>query len=142
MFRSILVPVDLSDERTWRRQIDAAIDMARQSDASLYIMSVVPSFSSPLVGSYFPKGYEKEMLAQAKGELARFIEENLPEDLRAEPVVAIGSIYEEVILAAKQFKCDLIILGRSSSSKTNFLLGPNAARVVRHTRTSVMVTEG
>lgn len=142
MFRNILVPVDISDEQTWRKQINTAVDMARQSGATLHIMSVVPSYSSPLVGSFFPKGYEQEMLTQAREELARFVAENVPDDVRAEPVVAIGSIYEEVILAAKQFSCDLIILGRSSSSKTNFLLGPNAARVVRHTRTSVMVTEG
>lgn len=141
MFKHILLPVDLDDERTWRKQIDTAVDMTRQSGATLHIMSVVPSYSSPLVGSFFPRGYEQEMLTQAREELSRFVAKNVPEDVRAEPVVAIGSIYEEVILAAKQFNCDLIILGRSSSGKTNFLLGPNAARVVRHARTSVMVTE-
>lgn len=139
MFKNILVPVDLGDEKTWRKQFSDAVELARQSGAVLHVMSVVPSYSSPLVGSFFPKNYEKDMLAEAKKELARFVADHVPEGIQAEPVVAIGSVYEEVILAAEQFKCDLIIMGRSSSTKTSFLLGPNAARVVRHARTSVLV---
>lgn len=139
MFTNILVPVDLSDEKTWRKPVEYAIEMARQAGGTLHVMSVIPSFGSPLVGSYFPEGYEDEMLAHARQELQNFVDDRIPADIHAEAVVTIGNIYEEVLQAAERLGSDLIVMGRSSSTKTSFLLGPNAARVVRHARTAVLV---
>lgn len=139
MFRNILVPVDLSDEATSRKPMERAIELARQSGGQLHVMYVVPSFSTALVGSYFPPDYETKMLADAEAGLERFLSEHVPADISANPLVVVGTIYEEVIRAARELDCDLVVMGRSSSGKASFLLGPNSARVVRHARTSVLV---
>lgn len=140
MYQDILVPVDMSDESTWRKPLEAAIALARQFGSRLHVMTVVPSIKSPLVGSFFPEDYEQKMHEHANQELHAFVAQHVPSELAVQTIVAAGTVYEEVINYAQQLNCDLIVMGRSSSSKTSFLLGPNAARVMRHANTSVLVT--
>ncbi len=139
MYKDILIPIDMSDEKTWRDPLQTAIVFARQFGSRLHIMMVVPSFQSPLVGSFFPKHYEQQMHEQADREIHTFVQQQVPAELAVQTIVAVGTIYEEVINAAEQLHCDLIIMGRSGTSKANFLLGPNAARVMRHANTSVLI---
>jgi len=54
-------------------------------------------------------------------------------------VVAIGTVYEEVLKAAKVSNADLIVIGAHRQDFKDYLLGPNAARVVRHSDCSVYV---
>ncbi len=140
MYKDILVPVDMSDESTWRKPLEAAIALARQFGARLHVMTVVPSLKSPLVGSFFPEGYEQKMHEKASEELHAFIAQHVPSEQSVQAIVAAGTVYEEVINYAQQLNCDLIVMGRSSSSKISFLMGPNAERVMRHANTSVLVT--
>lgn len=139
MYKDILVPVDMSDEKTWRKPLEAAVALAQKFGSRLHVMTVVPSLKSPLVGSFFPPDYEQRMHEQANQEIHAFIQQHVPADLTVQTIVAVGTVYEQVMNTAQQLNCDLIIMGRSSSEKTSFLLGPNAARVVRHANTSVLV---
>ena len=54
-------------------------------------------------------------------------------------LVATGSIYEEILEVAKKTGADLIVIGAHQPHLSEFLLGPNAARVVRHSKCSVYV---
>ena len=53
--------------------------------------------------------------------------------------VAHGTIYDEIMKAANALKCDLIVMASHRPELKDYLLGPNAARVVRHARQSVFV---
>ena len=55
---------------------------------------------------------------------------------------AYGSIYREVLKVAGEFGCDLIVLASHRPEITDYILGPNAERVVRHAEQSVMVVRG
>ena len=55
--------------------------------------------------------------------------------------VAHGTIYEEIIDTRTKLgdACDLIVLASHRPQLADYLLGPNAARVLRHSQVTVMV---
>ena len=139
MFDTILVPIDVNEESSWNKTLSVAVAQARRNQATLHIMSVVPDFGMSIVGGFFPEGYEKKALEDGKAKLAEIVATNTPDDLTVECHVAHGTIYEEILRAAKTLKCSLIIMAAQRPALQDYLLGPNAARVVRHAQQSVFV---
>ncbi len=139
MARTILLPVDLADEKSWRLALTEALGMLRDSPGVLHVVTVVPDFGMSMVGSYFRKGYEKEMLDATGQALADWVRENVPDTIEVHPHVLHGSIYDEILRAADKLHVDLIVIGSHRPKFKDYLLGPNAARVVRHAHQSVYV---
>ena len=54
-------------------------------------------------------------------------------------IVAKGSVYECIIKTANEIKADLIVMSAHRPELKDYLLGPNAAKVVRHSDRSVLV---
>ncbi|HEU4541604.1 MAG TPA: universal stress protein, partial [Jiangellaceae bacterium] len=54
-------------------------------------------------------------------------------------IVAEGRIYREILDAADTTKADLIVMGSHRPELKDYLLGPNAAKVMRHADCSVLV---
>ena len=102
-------------------------------------MTVVPDFGMNIVAQYFPKGYEKEVAEKTLTQLKAFVEKNVPNDITVQHVVGEGSVYETILKVARQTKADLIIMESLRPALKDYLLGPNAARVVRHAECSVLV---
>ncbi len=139
MFKNILVAIDLDDESSWVKALPAAVEMARASGARLHLISVVPGFGSSVVGQYFPEGTEKKIIESAQHALHAFAEEHVDEGLRDTCVIGNGSVYQEILDGAERIGADLIVVGSHRPSMRDYLLGPNAARVVRHAPVSVLV---
>jgi nucleotide-binding universal stress UspA family protein len=139
MFRSILVPIDLSDKHSWRKALPAAIGLCEAFGARLNVITVVPEFGLPIVGQYFPEGYEDKLRQQVARQLKALVAEQVPDALPTRRIVAEGKIYREILSAAKAIEADLIVMGSHHPEFKDYLLGPNAARVVRHADCSVMV---
>ena len=139
MFRSILVPVDLSDKHSWRKALPSAIAMCEAFGARLHVMTVVPEFGLPIVGQYFPEGYEEKARQQAAKQLKAFVAEQVPDAVPTRRIVAEGKIYREILKAAQTIRADLIVMGSHHPELKDYLLGPNAAKVMRHADCSVMV---
>ena len=53
-----------------------------------------------------------------------------------------GRVYDQIIEAANRLNADAIVMGSHAPELSDYLLGPNAARVVRHARQSVFVVRG
>jgi len=139
MYEKILLPIDLNDLTTGKKGLATAAALTRTFDAELHVLSVVPSFGMSIVGGFFPEGFEEKALAKIKLALGAFMDAELPADIEAVGHVAHGSIYEEILHASKSLGCDLIVIGAHRPELKDYLLGPNAARVVRHAPQSVMV---
>ena len=92
-----------------------------------------------VVGSFFPAEFEGHAKKATEEALSAFVKERLPDELVAGSSVSNGTIYKEIIQAADELGCDLIIMASHSPATKDYLLGPNAARVVRHARQSVFV---
>ena len=139
MFKSILVPIDLGQESSWVKAIPIAAELARSNNAELHIISVVPNFGMSIVGGFFPEGHEQKMIEQAKVELSQVVSGQSLEGVNVQMHVAHGSIYQEVLSAAKGLNSDLIVITAHRPELSDYLIGPNAARIVRHANQSVFV---
>lgn len=139
MLKSILLPVDLGQESSWKKALPSAVEMARADAARLHIMTVLPDFGMSMVSVAFPPGFEEKGLAAVKQALEEFVKEHVPGGISVKSHVAHGSIYSEIMAAADKLGCDLIVLSSHRPEMRDYLIGPNAARVVRHAKQSVLV---
>lgn len=139
MYTQIMLPVDIDQNRSWEKALPAAVELCRAFGAQLTVITVVPGFSMSMVEQYFPPESQQRMIADTSAALEKFVAAQIPDDITAGSVVAEGKIYEEIIEAAQSRGVDLVVMGSHSPELKDYLLGPNAARVVRHAPTSVLV---
>ena len=140
MFKSILLPIDLNADASWLKALPTAATLCKAFGAKLHVMNVVPAFGSGVVANYFPQDFEEKTLQAAEKHLEEFGEQHIkPLGIEYEVHLAHGSIYREVLKADEKLDCDLIVMASHRPEITDYLLGPNAERVVRHASCSVMV---
>lgn len=139
MYRKILVPIDLGDKHSWRKAIPTAVTLCEAFDAVLIVMTVVPDIGMPLIGQYLPNDLGERVKEQLSGRLKAFLQEQIPPGIEIQQQIAVGKIYQQILHAAAEAEVDLIIMGSHHPDLKDYLLGPNAARVVRHAKTTVMV---
>ena len=139
MYQRILVPVDLADKHSWRKAVPTAVAHCESFDASLIVMTVIPDIGMPVIGQYLPQDFAARVKQQVSGQLAAFIQAQIPPGIDVRRRVAVGKIYREIIHTAAEAKVDLIVMGSHHPELKDYLLGPNASRVVRHAVNSVMI---
>ncbi len=139
MYRHILLPLDLAQPDAQRKAVETAVIQARSFGATLHALTVVPDYGLSIVGSFFPAGQEQEALEHARQALHRFTEQAIPDDVAVQHIVGHGRIYEEILRYARELSIDLIVMASHNPGLEDYLLGPNAARVVRHAACSVLV---
>ncbi len=142
MTKSILLAVDLNHPSSWRKALPEAVKLVRLEGARLHVMTVIPSYGMAVVGSFFPADYEARAEAEARKALEALLAKEVPGDLEAITHVAHGTIYKKIIETADRQGCDLIVMAAARSEMQDYLIGPNAARVVRHAGMSVYVVRG
>lgn len=144
---TILVPIDLVHESSWKTTIPMGIDQARAGHARLIVMTVVPDLATGLDWRYAIRG---EMQGSAEFDLRKLVDDALQRvksiladydttDVALEAIARHGTIYEQILGVAEEQAVDQIIMGAHRPSLANYLIGPNSARVVRHARCSVNV---
>ncbi len=139
MYQNILFPVDLNQESSWQKALPTAVENCNAFGATLHVLNVVPDFGSALVGSYFPEGFEEKALEGAREQLRDFVGQHVPDGVDVQHIVGCGTVYEEILRVAREIKADLILLAAHRPELKDYLLGPNASRVVRHFEGSVLV---
>jgi len=139
MYKDILLPIDLGEESSWRKALPLAVELGKSFGARLHIMTVLPDYSFHFVAQYFPAGYEDKMIKAADERLRAFVHEHVPGDVQVQIIVAHGSIYREIIRAADEIGADLILMASHTPGVSDFLIGPNAEKVLHHYKRSVLV---
>lgn len=142
MFKSILLPIDLSAEASWTKAAPLAVKMAKDDGIPLHVATVIPDFGASMVSQYFEPGFEKQALHRTGEELSTWVAEHVPDGIDAHAHVLHGSVYDEIMKAADTLGVDAIVMGSHRPELKDYLLGPNAARVVRHANQSVFVVRG
>lgn len=138
MFKTVLVPVDLAHDSSWRKALPVAVQQARQEGAVLHVMTVV-DINLDVTAIRLPEDFNQEYLAKVEQRLAAVVKQEVPDEIKVHTLVREGRIYNEVLQVAEEIHSDLIILASHQPSLQHYLLGSNAARVVRHASCSVMV---
>ncbi len=139
MYRNILLTLDLNEESSWRKALPIAVECCRAFGAELHLMTVVPDFGMSAVAQYFPEDYAERAKLEAKQGLEKLAAEQVSDGVEVECRIGYGTVYEEVLRVAAETGCDLIMIGSHRPELKDYLLGPNAARVVRHADCSVLV---
>lgn len=141
MSKTILCAVDINRPGEDSNVLVQAKKLADLDNAQLDVITVVPDFGATVVGVYFKDHDVKTAQDGAEKLLNDMVAETIGAEANASVrhVVAVGSVYEEVLNAAKLCKADLIVIGAHRPDLKDYLLGPNAARVVRHSECSVYV---
>jgi nucleotide-binding universal stress UspA family protein len=138
MFKTILVPVDLAEIDTAQPAIDTAVSIAEGSGGTLrlvYVRALLPMTYMEFV----PAGFAEEQERDAEEAIAKVAADiPLPAE-RVSAAVRLGSVYNEVLQEAESIGADLIVVGSHRPTMATYLLGSNAATIVRHARSSVLV---
>jgi nucleotide-binding universal stress UspA family protein len=142
MYKNILYPIDIMEEGSWVESLPIALEYAKKFDANLHIMTAVPDYGMSIVSQYFPKGTVENVIKKTQDKLHKFVASNLEnEKIKLGKVVVSqgGSVYQSIINTAEKISADLIMVSAHSPELKDYLLGPNAAKVVRHSEISVLV---
>lgn len=139
MFQKIIVPIDLEEESSWRKALSVAVDYCRHAGAELHVMTVVPDhmLKMTVVAQLISEGYEQKLMDDARERLANLVEASVPGELNVRQAVRRGSVYKEIIRYVRDVRGDLVIMAAHKPEISDYLLGPNAAQVVRHANCSV-----
>lgn len=138
MYRTILVPVDLSDLDVAAPAIDAAVRLADWSGAALRLVNVQQMLPATYM-DYVPPDFDSQQREWADAEMKRLrANVKLPPE-RISTVVRMGGIYPEILAEADEWGADLIVIGSHRPAMSTYLLGSNAKTVVRHAKCSVLV---
>ncbi|MGC3937376.1 universal stress protein [Roseobacter sp. EG26] len=141
MSRPVLCAIDVSHKGRDADVLKIAKRLADLDGASLDVVTVVPDFGQSIVSTYFESDHHEKVVAEARQLLSDEITASLGSDADAmvRHVVATGNAYEEILKVAGETGCGLIVIGAHKPDFKDYLLGPNAARVVRHSSCSVHV---
>ena len=141
MSGTVLCAIDINRPDDERHVLERAAQMAALDGAQLDVVTVVPDFGASVVGAYNQDHDVKSAKDSAAKTLVSVVEEALGTEANAKVrhVTAVGSVYEEVLRVAKVSGATLIVIGAHRPDLKDYLLGPNAARVVRHAECSVLV---
>ena len=143
-----LVAIDLAAEESLENIVGTAVQMATGvADVRIYLMTVVPGVPAGLDVRYAIRGEMQgsvdyplqEWKEEATKRLGEIAVEHIPEAMRAGVVVRNGTVYREIVEAAKDLDIRQIVMGAHRPSLADFLLGPNSARVARHAGCTVTV---
>jgi len=139
MYQTVLLPVDLSASDSWVKTLPTALRLIGPERGVLHVVTVVPDFGYSIVGGFFTEDFERKMLHDIGEKLAEWVTANVPGDVETHPHVLHGRVYDRIIEAANRLDVDAIVMGAHTPDLKDYLLGPNASRVVRHARQSVFV---
>lgn len=136
MFKSCLLAVDLVDDGVPKKLVDAATELMDRG-AALHVLNVIPDAGMSMVDQYLGPDHGPRMMAEAERRLKDWAATVLPDGAKCH--VVRGGIYDQIIKTADAVGADVICVGSHRPALSDYLVGPNAARVVRHANQSVIV---
>ena len=134
MYKSILLPIDLSEMERGRSMIDVARKLSGK-DARIRLLNVsadVPAF----VAAQVPQEVFKTAMSAARETLEDLIAAT---GIKADAEVRSGKPGSTILTSADECGAVLIIIGSHKPGLEDYFLGSTASRVVRHAQCSVLV---
>jgi len=134
MYKSILLPIDLSEIEQGRAMIDVAQNLATK-DTRIRLLNVVVDIPV-FVAAQVPNEVFKTAMITAKTTLEGLIS---VAGIEAKAEVRSGKPGTTILTSADECADDLIIIGSHKPGLQDYFLGSTAERVVRHAKCSVLV---
>ncbi|MDN3697533.1 universal stress protein [Vibrio genomosp. F6] len=136
----ILMPVDLAYPEVVKREVnlalkliaeDGVIDMLYVDEARVH-RRTVPTASGNVFSTQHQSAFDS---------VQTMLEQLVPKPHLGKSIVRCGVVFDEVVLQAKKSNSDAIVMASSRPRLRSYLLGSNAAKIVRHSHCSVFVVK-
>src|SRR5271163_4012071 len=137
MFKSILVPIDLSDTDLAKPAIATAATLSQTWSGAVRLLNVLP-MTPVMLAEYVPADFDTQQRQTSEEALAIVARESGIDAPRISSVVRQGGIYHEILEEAA-IKADLIVMTSHRPAMRTYFLGSNAGHVVRYAKCSVLV---
>lgn len=122
--------------------MELAVWHARQANAQLHLLNVLPGIHMSMVASYFPKDAAQKMKQDVSQQLKAFASQHIADDIVYKVHVAEGKPYATILEYAQKLGADLIIMPSHKRSKIDkVVLGSVASKVVENSPINVMVVK-
>jgi universal stress protein F len=128
MFKKILVPIDVDRPNAAKAVYDCASEIAEPYGAEIKLISVMPGFGMPIVGSFISDRVRKEALEHFRGTLKVFVKENCDDSVTYH--IRSGKHYEEIVKMAEKWEADLIIVYHNRRREINEVFSHTCAKHV------------
>lgn len=141
MYRTILVPVDVYETALSDKALQHAQFLAQSASGDVHLLYVMPKFSAELTRGFIAdaRKMDEYMINNAKEKLAALVKKiSLPE-ANVHLHVRSGNIRDEVIKLADELNVGAIIVGSRNPNIQTYLLGSEAASIVRYAHVPVFV---
>ncbi|MEH2475770.1 nucleotide-binding universal stress UspA family protein [Nitrobacteraceae bacterium AZCC 2161] len=138
MYKSILVPIDLSETGLAKPAIAAAATLSQTFGGTVRLLNVLP-MTPVMLAEYVPADFDSQQRVSSEEALALIARECGIEAAKISSVVRQGGIYHEILEEATAIKADLIVMTSHRPAMRTYFLGSNAGHVVRYAKCSVLV---
>lgn len=141
MSKPVLCALELNDPALDETVLVQAVLLADLDGAQLDVVNVLPDFGESWVSGFFEEHHHEKAVKDTTRRLTDLCEKVLGKDRNAKVrhLVATGTAYQEILKVAETAGSGLIVIGAHKPDLKDYLLGPNAARVIRHSDCSVFV---
>lgn len=134
MYKTILVPIDMSHVAEGKANIDLAAQHAA-AGADIILLNVVEDIPN-WAAVELPTGLLDRSLEASQSELKAIA---AAAGMKVKVVVRTGHSYNTILNVAEEKNADLIIIASHRPGLRDYFLGSTAAKVVRHAACSVLV---
>lgn len=142
MYKRILVPVDMA-EHSFVTQVVKEAQAILASDGKLLLLTAVPGYQMPLVGSFFPQGSFDRMVDDIYQQLEKYASKELklnPDQF--ELFVKEGSPSQVILDTAQDENADIIVMASHKQSNVErVVVGNITSKVVGRSDRPVMVVK-
>jgi universal stress protein A len=147
-YNRILVPIDFSEHS--KKTVSYATRTASRHQSTIYLLHVfqIPDYVvTPYARRRQNSAEVHSQLGAAEQEaretLEEFAQKLLSKGIKVESFLRVGYPFDEIVLMAKHFDIDLIIIGsHGRGAISRLLVGSTAERVVEHAPCPVLVVKG
>lgn len=134
MYRTILVPVDLTQEEKGRNIVEMAVRLGG-SEARIIIVNVQEELPG-YIAVELPAGLVEKSREEATARLEAIAKDA---GIAAQIVVRSGHPGNQILELADEMQADLVIIASHRPGLQDYFIGSTASRVVRHATCSVLV---
>lgn len=128
MFKKILVPIDVDRPIAAKAVYDGAAQIAKPFNAEIRLVSVMPGFGMPIVGSFISDRVRKEALEHFRDELTNFVTDNCDPSVKFH--IRSGKHYDEIVKLSKKWEADLIVVYHNRTREINEVFSHTCAKHV------------
>jgi len=139
MFKNIVVPLDLLDKPSVDIVLQKSVDLVRAFESTLSFIYVIPDFGMKAVEDYLPKHWIRDQKDKHNTQIIELIKRYIPSEIKVNINIARGSVYDQIIQYSNDIQADLIVVSAIRPQLRDYMLGPNASKIVRHSLISVLV---